>query len=136
MTTIFWILLILCILMYLEGLVIAAFAGAMSQTSKIVWPLLLIFWPIALPILAYRTYAKYRPIIQQIQENPLIGSLLGLRPAQENPLQSLFATGDQDTTNPFMGLTNDVFTEVEPLAEQAEISAEETDDDKKGEQLP
>ena len=121
--------------MYLEGLIIASFAGAMSQTSKVMWPLLLLFWPLALPILAYRTYIKYQPMIQQIQENPLIGSLLGLRSPQENPFAELFS-GNPNTPNPFMGLTddNDIFTEVNPSGEAEEPVTEETSEE--GEQLP
>jgi len=98
--------------MYLEGLVVASFAGAMSQTSKVMWPLLLIFWPIALPILAYKTYVKYQPVIQQIQENPLMGSLLGLNRTMDpenppaNPLANLSAPTvppfPKDQPNPFL----------------------------------
>jgi len=114
--------------MYLEGLIIASFAGAMSQTSKVMWPLLLIFWPIALPILAYKTYVKYQPLIQQVQENPLLGSLLGFsRPTADptvNPLASLLGPTvvppfPKDQPNPFL---TGLFTEAEPLlVEVAEL---------------
>jgi len=124
MTTIFWILLTVSLLMYFEGIIIASFAGAMSQTPKIMWPFLLILWPLALPVLAYKTYVKYQPMIQQIQENPLLGSLLGLRAPQENPFAELFSSS-QSISNPFVEMTNDIFTEVNPSGNLAEEPATE-----------
>jgi hypothetical protein len=130
MTTIFWILLTVSIIMYLEGLIIASFVGAMSQPSKWAWPLLLIFWPIALPILAYKTYAKYRPIIQQVQENPLLGSLLGFNTPQANPLMELFnqtSASPAEVDNPFANIVGDIFTEENPSGEQAADTEENGD---------
>lgn len=124
MTVILWILLILSGVMYLEGLVIAAFAGAMSQPSKFVWPLLLIFWPVALPLMAYKTYRKYKPVIQQVMENPLLGSLMGFNAPQENPIMGLLGQTAEplfpanEGKNPFLA---DLFTEAEPSGELAEL---------------
>lgn len=117
MTTIFWILLIISIAIYCEGLVIASFAGAMSQPPKWVWPFLLLFWPIALPLMAYRTYSKYQPMIQQIMQNPLLGSLMGFNTPQLNPLANLLNQTASEP-NPFLA---DLYTEAEPSGELAEL---------------
>jgi hypothetical protein len=102
----------------------------MSQPSKWAWPLLLIFWPFALPILAYKTYAKYRPIIQQVQENPLLGSLLGFNAPQANPLMELFnqtSASPEEIDNPFANIVGDIFTEENPNGEQAADTEENGD---------
>ena len=110
--------------MYLEGLLVAAFVGAMSQPPKWVWPLLLLFWPLSLPLLAYKTYKKYEPIIRQVRENPLLGSLMGFSSPPANPFMSILDSTAEplfpksEGPNPFLG---NLFTEAEPNGELAEL---------------
>ena len=93
MTIITYFLVGFSILMFFEGLSVALMAGLILKPNKLLWPILLLLWPIVLPVLVGKLYLKYKPMIDQIQQNPLIGGLLGLRPKQESPLAAILAAG-------------------------------------------
>ena len=115
MTPVEILVLIVSLAMYFEGLIVAALAASVSQVSKPVFALMLIFWPIAMPVLAYRTYCKYRPLIQQLHENPLLRSMMGLTPppqTTQSPLAAILGNPASED-NPFLN----VFTEAMPAGE-------------------
>lgn len=119
MTPVEILLLIASLVMYLEGLAVSALAASVSQASKPVFALMLVFWPVAMPILAYRTYCKYRPLIQQLHENPLLRSMMGLTPppqTTQSPLAAILGNSPSmdPENNPFLN----VFTEASPAGEE------------------
>jgi hypothetical protein len=89
MTILSWILVSLGALMYIEGLCFAGILGLVLKPSKFLWPFLLLLWPIAIPVITYRAYAKYKPVIQEIQQNPFLGAMLGLGQPQANPVAAI-----------------------------------------------
>jgi len=114
--------------MYLEGLLVATLAASVSQVSKPVFGLILIFWPIALPILGYKTFRKYQPLIQQLHENPMLRAMLGIsspQPEQQSPLAAILGhspTISTDEPNPFLT----VFTEASPSGEEESNQGDES----------
>jgi hypothetical protein len=98
MTILSWVLIGLGTLMYLEGLCFAGILGFVLKPSKLLWPLLLLLWPIAIPVLACRAYVKYKPVIQEIHQNPFLGAMLGLGQPQSSPVAAIL--GNQGTTTP------------------------------------
>ena len=96
MTILSWILISIGALMYLEGVLCAGIIGLILKPSKLLWPLLLLLWPIAIPVLVCRAYAKYNPIIQEIQQNPFLGAMLGLGQPKQSPVAAIL--GNQPGT--------------------------------------
>jgi hypothetical protein len=80
-------------LMYLEGAVAAGVATAVLKPAKFVIPLIVLLWPVALPILAYSLYKKFYPLVVGLRDNPLILALAGIDIEQNEPneeVSSLF----------------------------------------------
>jgi len=62
----FWIIIVISILMYIEGAVVGIAAGTAAKQSKAVLVATVIFWPIALPILSYKLYKNYWPLVTDL----------------------------------------------------------------------
>lgn len=108
-----WILLGIASIMYLEGLLLATAVGKLIKPSKWVWPILLLLWPVALPMLGYKTLMKYRPLLMEIQQNPFLKSMMGgmgsteSTPQDTNPFAALMGqmpSPQAEMQNPFAAL--------------------------------
>jgi len=82
----FWIFLALTSIMYLEGVVVSIISSMMLKPPQWALILMVVFWPIALPYMAFKAYKVIQPLmeqmqqLQQLQSNlppPFMGSLMG-----------------------------------------------------------
>jgi len=62
----FWIIVVISILMYIEGASIGFIGGTAAKLSKRALAITVIFWPVALPILARKLYKEYWPLISNL----------------------------------------------------------------------
>jgi hypothetical protein len=76
MVEILIIIAVLSLMMYLEGAAITAVLVSFLKPSKLILVSCILFWPIALPFLAYKAYEKVYPVIQQFQQNPILQAFI------------------------------------------------------------
>jgi len=80
--------------MYLEGALFASVLGSASQQSKLRIALLVLLWPIALPIAGCILYKKFSPLINEVRTNPFLKAMIQTQTGGQTP--SLF-----QVNNPF-----------------------------------
>jgi len=100
MDPIFVLLSVLLALTYFEGAFFALFITQIKKPS-IVWQLITIFlWPIMIPIMTYKVFKTYAPIIKEMQTNPMLQAFMGIN--QTNLMQNAIendAQKESDTPN-------------------------------------
>jgi len=62
----FWIIVVINILMYIEGAVVGFVAGTALQQTKPTLIASVLFWPIALPLISYKLYKNYWPLVANL----------------------------------------------------------------------
>jgi len=62
----YYIILFISILMYAEGAVVGLIAGTASKQSKPLLGATILLWPIALPIISYKLYKTYWPLVANL----------------------------------------------------------------------
>lgn len=115
--------------MYLEGLLLAGIVSVVTKPSKWAIPLIVLLWPIALPFLTYKTFLKYHPLIKEMQQNPLISTMLGLNLPQQgqSPVAAILGASSQPQVNPFEMLANQITSRMQE--EDSAYTEETTSED-------
>jgi hypothetical protein len=110
--------------MYLEGAVIAGVAGLAAKPPKWAWPLLVLLWPLALPLLGFRTYKKYQPLIEQVMKDPFLKAMIGIGPPPPNPFAALLGNQGSSSLEDMLQQGPPVNPLEELLNQQAPASTE------------
>lgn len=63
--------------MYAEGAVVGVAAATAAKQSKFALAATVLFWPIALPILSYKLYKNYWPLVSNLLPMLLAGPTEG-----------------------------------------------------------
>lgn len=98
---------ILASLMYIEGLLASLFFTIALKPSKVIGTSLVLFWPIALPIIFYIAYKKFKPILDTIKDNPFFNLNNQAQPVQFNFDPQIFEKMQTEVTNPLLTLLED-----------------------------
>lgn len=103
---------IAAVLMYFEGALFATLLGSAAQQTKFRTALLVLLWPITLPIAGCLLYKKFSPLINEVRTNPFLKAVIQAQTTGETP--TLF-----QVNNPFEMATTEVTVTEEIVVEKA-----------------